>query len=503
MPARSRHCSRGEVASRVVTTAADVSRWEGGRRRAATAIRRARPREPGDLPSSRPRHAAAATVVASEGDARLCARRPGSWASSPFHSPSLAASRAEEPPPVLMDEQEVRLPRTGAGADPTAAATVVEASRFAGEAKDVAGLVATSPGVAVNDYGGLGQLTTVSIRGSTADGVLVLLDGLPLNTAFGGAVDLSSIPRGWIERIEVLRGPEGALYGAGALGGVVNVITRRTAAGQWSAEGTGGSFGTALALRRRRGGDGWAARCCWPGAPTPPGATSPTSTTPPPPSPAIRWSRGCGRTPRPGGPGRWRGSRCRPGRAARRRAAGLGGPPRPARLRRQPDPGRLAARRTAPGGGPLRTRPWPAASPSAAGSPAGSIWLDVRVGDPVPVRAARRRPGRGGRARLGPRAGPALGAALHRGRVGRRARPPGRPHPLVDRRGRRRRPAPARRPAPGGPGAAASTPSAPSPASPASWGPRGASPTAGRCGPAPADPSAPPAWPSSTSSRGW
>jgi vitamin B12 transporter len=157
----------------------------------------------------------------------------------------IGSSRAEEPPPVLMEEQEVRLPRTGAGADPTAAATVVEASRFAGEAKDVAGLVATSPGVAVNDYGGLGQLTTVSIRGSTADGVLVLLDGLPLNTAFGGAVDLSSIPRGWIERIEVLRGPEGALYGAGALGGVVNVITRRTAAGQWSAEGTGGSFGTA------------------------------------------------------------------------------------------------------------------------------------------------------------------------------------------------------------------------------------------------------------------
>jgi len=153
-------------------------------------------------------------------------------------------SRAEEPPPVLMDEQVVRPPRAEAPGDPTAAATIVQASRFAGEAKGVAQLVATSPGVAVNDYGGLGQLTTVSIRGSTADGVLVLLDGLPLNSAFGGAVDLSSIPRGWIERIEVLRGPEGALYGAGALGGVVNVVTRRAAAGQWSAEGTAGSFTT-------------------------------------------------------------------------------------------------------------------------------------------------------------------------------------------------------------------------------------------------------------------
>jgi outer membrane cobalamin receptor len=155
----------------------------------------------------------------------------------------MSPSRAEEPP-VLMDEQVVRHPRAEVPGDPTGAATIVQASRFAGEAKDVAQLIATSPGVAVNDYGGLGQLTTVSIRGSTADGVLVLLDGLPLNSAFGGAVDLSSIPRGWIERIEVLRGPEGALYGAGALGGVVNVITRRASAGDWSAEGTGGSFGT-------------------------------------------------------------------------------------------------------------------------------------------------------------------------------------------------------------------------------------------------------------------
>ncbi|HET9551400.1 MAG TPA: TonB-dependent receptor [Anaeromyxobacteraceae bacterium] len=144
-----------------------------------------------------------------------------------------------------MEEQVVRLPRAEAAGDPTAAATVVEASRFEGEAKGVAQLVATAPGVAVNDYGGLGQLTTISIRGSTADGVLVLLDGLPLNTAFGGGVDLSSIPRGWIERVEVVRGPEGAYYGAGALGGVVNVITRPARAGAWSVEASGGSFGSA------------------------------------------------------------------------------------------------------------------------------------------------------------------------------------------------------------------------------------------------------------------
>lgn len=150
----------------------------------------------------------------------------------------------DAPPPVTLDEVVVRLPRAQADADPTAAASVVEPERYAGEAKQVAELVSTAPGVAVSGYGGLGQLSTVSIRGSTADGVLVLVDGLPINGAFGGGVDLSTIPSRWIERIEVVRGAEGAHYGAGALGGVLNVITRRPEAGRWAAETSAGSFGS-------------------------------------------------------------------------------------------------------------------------------------------------------------------------------------------------------------------------------------------------------------------
>jgi iron complex outermembrane receptor protein len=57
-------------------------------------------------------------------------------------------------------------------------------------------------------------------------------------------VDLSRIPRAWIERIEIVRGAEGAIYGPGAAAGAVNVITRPAAAGSWSAEATGGSFRT-------------------------------------------------------------------------------------------------------------------------------------------------------------------------------------------------------------------------------------------------------------------
>jgi vitamin B12 transporter len=170
------------------------------------------------------------------------------------------AVAAEDPPPVELDEVVVRLPRAEAEEDPTASATVVEADRFAGEAKDVAALVATAPGVAVNDYGGLGQLATASIRGSTADGVLVLVDGLPLNSAFGGGVDLSTIPRHWIERIEVVRGPEGARYGTGSLGGVLNVVTRRPEAGRWAGELAAGSFESfSASADGAAGGSGWTA----------------------------------------------------------------------------------------------------------------------------------------------------------------------------------------------------------------------------------------------------
>jgi iron complex outermembrane receptor protein len=156
-------------------------------------------------------------------------------------------ARPEEPRPGPSEEILVEAPRLAPTRDRTSATTVVEADRFAGESKDVAALVATAPGVAVQEYGGLGQLSTVSIRGATADGVKVLLDGLPLNTAAGGGVDLSTIPPAWVERIEIARGAEGARWGAGALGGAVNVVTRRSSPGAWSGRLAGGSFATGSA----------------------------------------------------------------------------------------------------------------------------------------------------------------------------------------------------------------------------------------------------------------
>lgn len=86
------------------------------------------------------------------------------------------------------------------------------------------------PGVQVDQAGSPGGYANIYIRGSDPETVLVLIDGVRVNDPMlsrGGAYDLSSIDPSTIERIEVLRGAGSALYGADAMGGVVNIVTRR------------------------------------------------------------------------------------------------------------------------------------------------------------------------------------------------------------------------------------------------------------------------------------
>ena len=84
-------------------------------------------------------------------------------------------------------------------------------------------------GVFIKDYGGIGGTKTISLRGSSTEQVLVLLDGQRLNNAQSGQVDFSTISAEGIERIEVVRGGNSALYGADAVGGVINLITKKDA----------------------------------------------------------------------------------------------------------------------------------------------------------------------------------------------------------------------------------------------------------------------------------
>lgn len=81
-------------------------------------------------------------------------------------------------------------------------------------------------GVKVDTYGSMGAASCITLRGSTDQQVLVLVDGRPVNLPSLGTADLSMYPVDNIERIEVIRGPASVLYGANALAGVVNIITK-------------------------------------------------------------------------------------------------------------------------------------------------------------------------------------------------------------------------------------------------------------------------------------
>jgi len=79
-------------------------------------------------------------------------------------------------------------------------------------------------GVARN--GGPGTVTSVFPRGGESDYTMVLVDGVRMNS-FGGGLDFSQVPTAGAERIEIVRGPQSALYGSDAIGGVVQVVTPR------------------------------------------------------------------------------------------------------------------------------------------------------------------------------------------------------------------------------------------------------------------------------------
>ena len=103
------------------------------------------------------------------------------------------------------------------------------------------------PGVNIVQTGGAGGQTSLFLRGSNASHTKVLVDGMDIGDPAtpSGAADISKFLSGDIARVEVLRGPQGALYGSDAIGGVVNIVTT---AGEGplklSGSAEGGSFDT-------------------------------------------------------------------------------------------------------------------------------------------------------------------------------------------------------------------------------------------------------------------
>lgn len=96
-------------------------------------------------------------------------------------------------------------------------------------ARSVSELLTAVPGVFVDQPGGRGGISTVYLRGADPNFTLILLDGVKLNdpnNSRGGSFDLSTLGTDNIERIEVIKGPQSAVYGSDAIAGVINIITK-------------------------------------------------------------------------------------------------------------------------------------------------------------------------------------------------------------------------------------------------------------------------------------
>lgn len=109
---------------------------------------------------------------------------------------------------------------------PTAFVTSIDTEQHAEELETVTDALAETIGVQVRRYGGLGAFSTVSIRGSSSNQVQIYLDGIPMSRARNETVNLADLPIDSLERIDVYRGTVPLAFGAAAIGGVVNLVTR-------------------------------------------------------------------------------------------------------------------------------------------------------------------------------------------------------------------------------------------------------------------------------------
>lgn len=99
------------------------------------------------------------------------------------------------------------------------------------QASSLPDLLRGRAGINLANQGGPGKLTSLFLRGTESDHVLVLVDGVRIGTATAGMVMFQDLPLDQIERIEIVRGPRSSLYGSEAIGGVIQVFTRRAAEG--------------------------------------------------------------------------------------------------------------------------------------------------------------------------------------------------------------------------------------------------------------------------------
>lgn len=161
--------------------------------------------------------------------------------------PPASSESAQQSPVSRMQPVVVTATRTETPLQETAASITVvgEDDIERQQASSVADALRIVPGLDFTQNGSRGTTTNILIRGSESDQTLVLIDGVEVNSVTLGAFDFSNLTTENVDRIEVLRGGGGTLYGSQAIGGVINVLTKKgTGAPTVSLSSEGGNGAT-------------------------------------------------------------------------------------------------------------------------------------------------------------------------------------------------------------------------------------------------------------------
>lgn len=143
---------------------------------------------------------------------------------APLHAQETAADNSLNLPALVVTATRVATPKNQL----TAATTVYtrqDIDRL--QANTLPDLLKNTPGIDMTQQGGMGKTTSVFMRGTNSDHVLVLIDGIKVGSATLGTTPFESIPIDQIERVEIIRGPQSSLYGSEAIGGVIQIFTRK------------------------------------------------------------------------------------------------------------------------------------------------------------------------------------------------------------------------------------------------------------------------------------
>lgn len=142
----------------------------------------------------------------------------------PLTSLALADESATTLDPVVVTATRTPEPES----QTLASVTVIDHAEIERrQARSVPDLLRGIPGVAIAQSGGAGHPASIFLRGTNADHVLVLIDGVKVGSATLGTTPLQNLPIEQIERIEMVRGPRSSLYGSEAIGGVIQIFTKR------------------------------------------------------------------------------------------------------------------------------------------------------------------------------------------------------------------------------------------------------------------------------------